>query len=116
MPTTHMPVGSEVIKDDGYWWVKVAEPNKWKQKHVLLWEKEHGKKPEGTVLMFLDGDHMNVSLDNLRLITLNENVRLNQKHWRFKDRAELQETALNIARLEIEQRRRENESKPSGSK
>lgn len=35
-PHNHKPVGSERIDVDGYTLVKVAEPNKWRLKHVVI--------------------------------------------------------------------------------
>lgn len=38
------PVGTERKRADGYIWVKIAEPNTWKEKHVLLYESVHGNE------------------------------------------------------------------------
>lgn len=35
IPINHKPVGSERITKDGYIMLKVAEPNKWRLKHVV---------------------------------------------------------------------------------
>lgn len=67
-PQNHRPVGSERVSRDGYIEIKVAEPNKWKLKHRVLWEESRGKIPKGSILIFVDGNKQNVVLDNLRLI------------------------------------------------
>ena len=42
VPATHRPVGTETLRSDGYIWVKVEEPNKWRLKQRLLWEQHNG--------------------------------------------------------------------------
>jgi hypothetical protein len=76
-PKTYLPVGSEIRDTDGYWKVKVADPNKWKFRHILNWEKEHGPVPAGMILIFTDNNHDNCSPANLELITRPEHIRLN---------------------------------------
>lgn len=64
-PQKHRPVGSERVSRDGYIEIKVAEPDKWKLKHRVLWEESRGKIPKGSILIFVDGNKQNVVLDNL---------------------------------------------------
>ena len=77
-PANWKPVGSERCNVYGYWEVKVAEPRKWKQKHVLLWEQEHGPVPKGHIVIFLDGDKNNLTLENLAMISRAVHARRNQ--------------------------------------
>lgn len=42
---------------------------KWKELHVYNWEKKHGSVPEGKIVVFKNGDSMNCSISNLKLIT-----------------------------------------------
>ena len=79
-PWNYKPVGTERINTDGYVDVKIADPNKWRAKHVLLWEEAHGPVPTGYALVFADGDKLHVSLDNLLLVTRGQLARLNQNH------------------------------------
>jgi hypothetical protein len=95
-PHNHMPVGSEVVKADGYLWVKIAEPNKWRQKHILLWEEHNGSVPEGYVLIFGDGDQMNVELDNLVMVSRSQLAVLNHFDLIQRD-VELTKAALVVA-------------------
>lgn len=67
VPVNHRPVGSERISVDGYIEIKVAEPNKWKLKHRVVYEEKYGKIPDGHVLIFLDRNPLNCTLDNLIL-------------------------------------------------
>jgi hypothetical protein len=80
-PYNHLPVGTELVKHDGYLWRKVAEPNKWRQKHLLLWGEVHGAPPaEGMKVCFRDGNRSNVVAENLECITQAELTRRNSIH------------------------------------
>ena len=58
-------VGDERVKK-GMVQIKVAEPNKWKQKQVYLWEQAHKQKVKnGEVVVFLDGNTQNFKINNL---------------------------------------------------
>ena len=99
IPYTSLPLGTERWKQ-GFIYVKVEEPNLWKRKHVILWEKENGPVPPHHCVIFLDGDRTNFSLDNIACVSRREALKLNEKGWHFKD-IELQKTALNLVRLKI---------------
>lgn len=79
-PWNYKPVGTERVNCDGYVDVKIADPNKWRAKHVLIWEAANGQIPKGHALVFADGDKLHVSLDNLILVTRGQLARLNQNH------------------------------------
>lgn len=99
IPQNHMPVGTEILRMDLYWWRKIAEPNKWRQIHRIVWEETHGRPiPEGYVVIFLDMDRDNLSPDNLRLISRREHRTLNQQGLRTHDK-ELTEIGITVARL-----------------
>lgn len=82
----HKPVGTERIDRDGYVIVKVQDDGpwhkRWHPKHKLEWEKVHGKIPPGFVLIFLDGNKQNITMENLKLVTQAQNLQLNRKQWR----------------------------------
>lgn len=96
LPHNWWPVGKERITRDGYTEVKVAEPNKWKLKHRLIWEDANGPIPKGCVIIFLDGDKANCSLENLVMISQRQNAVLNKKKLRH-DTAEATKTGILIA-------------------
>jgi hypothetical protein len=78
----YKPVGSERM-DNGYIVVKVsARKNQshksWKRKHVIIWEKAHGKVPRDHVVIFADGNKLNMRLDDLLLISREELVVMNR--------------------------------------
>ena len=91
-------IGKEVVTSDGYLKIKVAPPNKWKYKHRLVWEQANGKVSKGTQIMFLDGDKLNCSIENLALVTMSEKLILNKRKL-IHTNADLTSTGLNIAKL-----------------
>ena len=99
IPHNLKPVGSERknIKD-GYVYVKIAQPDVWKLKHVFIWEKENGPVPKGCQIVFLDQNPDNLVLENLSLITKKENLILNRNRLLTKD-SRTNMVAINIAKL-----------------
>lgn len=81
-PANWLPVGSECVKGDGYLWVKIAEPNKWKQKHRILWEFHHGEIPENHVIIFRDNNRENCCIENLAILTRAELTVMNRHFQR----------------------------------
>ena len=74
------PVGSERVNVDGYIEVKIAEPNKWRQKQRVVWEAAHGPVPADSVVSFKDGNKQNCELSNLRVMTKADNLRRTSLH------------------------------------
>lgn len=69
IPTNYRPVGSERVDNDGYIYVKIADPNKWELKHRVTWEKHFGDIPEGSNIQFKDGNRLNCDdINNLYMI------------------------------------------------
>lgn len=97
-PINCRPVGSERITVDGHVEIKTADPSDWRHKHVVVWEKHNGPVPENHVVVFLDSNKENITLDNLMLISRSELVRMNQEDFFFND-PELTKAGLNIVRL-----------------
>ena len=97
-PWNHNEVGDEAWTTDGYLKVKIAEPNKWKMKHVLEWEKVNGPIPEGKMLTFLNGDHADCRPENLALITNAENLTMNHLKVRSSD-PEATRAGITVAKL-----------------
>lgn len=95
-PWNYMPVGSERVNADGYVDIKIADPNKWKGKHILIWEAANGPVPRGYVVIFGDGNNRNFEPDNLLLVTRAQLVRLNQSNLIQND-AELTKTGIILA-------------------
>lgn len=77
-PHNWRPVGSTRLSKDGYIEVKTDEPKKWMNLHVVNWEAENGKVPDGFCVSLLDGDKENTDIGNLELISRNESLQINQ--------------------------------------
>lgn len=98
VPQNHRPVGSERISKDGYVEIKVAEPNKWMLKHRLVWQQANGEIPKGHIVIFRDNNKRNISLENLMLISRNENLIING-HNLSGTIDEMKDLAVNFAKL-----------------
>lgn len=97
-PQNHLEVGAEVTTSDGYLAVKIAEPNVWKQKHILVWEAANGPVPEGHAVIFLDRNHKNTNLENLALVTRAELLEMNRREL-IKNNAALTASGVLVARV-----------------
>ena len=101
VPHNHRPISSERKTIDGFWEIKVDEPNKWMLKHRWVWEQSNGKIPKGYVLVFLDGNRDNISLKNLKLISRQENLVMNNNKLRYEN-AEVTNVANTLAKFIIQ--------------
>lgn len=97
LPPNTSPIGTVAVRE-GYEWEKIAEPNIWKARHIMAWEKERGPVPEGQMIIFLDGNRRNISLDNLMLVSGSENLCINRQGMRFED-PDLTKSAALIAKI-----------------
>lgn len=97
-PHNWQPAGSERVNGEGYVDIKIAEPNKWRAKHLVLWERENGPLPKGFAIIFADGDNRNFSQDNLVKVSRKELAYLNRNRL-ISEHAELTKTAITVARI-----------------
>ena len=102
IPHNHRPVGSERIAKDGFIEIKVAEPNKWRPKHHVIYEHAHGAIPKGYVVRFVDNDQLNLSPSNLIAISKRANALLNCRYSSLKHLLGQGNnlTVMNIAQLQ----------------
>lgn len=107
IPANYRPVGSERVNADGYIEVKVADPNKWKLKHRVVWESANGKIPKGYIIIFRDNDKTNTNIDNLLLIKRGTHAVLNHTGL-CEYSGEFKETAICIAELKAATSRAKN--------
>lgn len=98
LPVNHREVGSERINIDGYYEVKVSEPNVWRLKHNIIWEKHNGEIPKGNAIIFGDGNKLNLDINNLILVSRQQLLTLNRYKLIQKD-ADLTRTGIIIADL-----------------
>ena len=101
IPKNYRPVGSERISKDGYVEVKTREPNKWELKHRVVWRNYNGEVPRGHIIIFRDGDKMNVAIDNLMLIKRSAHAVMNHTDL-HEYTGDLKEVAVRIAELKCE--------------
>jgi hypothetical protein len=71
--------GYERVSKDGYVEIRVKK-GKFKLKHRVIWEQKRGRVPKGMVVIFKDGNKMNLKISNLKLITREENMKRNSYH------------------------------------
>lgn len=74
-----LPVGTETVRLDKNGaprcHVKIAEPNVWQLRAVLVWERENGGKlPEGMVVHHRDRNSLNDDIENLEALTRAEHI------------------------------------------
>ncbi len=106
-PHNYHPVGTERARTaryrhghygDDYIDVKIADPNKWKAKHILIWEKHNGPVPKGHVVIFGDRNNRNFDTNNLVLVSRKQLAVLNKKGLIQND-ADLTRSAVVVADL-----------------
>ncbi len=113
VPMNAVPVGTERVRPcSGYVWIKIAEPNRWRMKHLVIWEEANGKVPSGMKLIFLDNDRTNVSLENLALVDNDILLEMNRSDLRTSVK-EYTEVGVTVAKLKRTtfRRRKENDKK-----
>ena len=73
VPANRLPLGSETIRTDrtkiSRVFVKVADPNVWRPRAVLAWERANGPIVDDRVVHHRDRDTLNDDISNLELIT-----------------------------------------------
>ena len=97
-PKNYRPVGSERITKDGYIEVKVADPNKWETKNKIIYKQYFGDIPEGHKIIYADGNKLNNDINNLILVSDNEELIMNRHKLRTEN-IELTKTGYLIAKV-----------------
>ena len=103
------PIGTEYIAPNGDIWVKASDtPTKrngeknhhtnWKKKAHIVWEQHHGEIPQGSFIVFLDGDRSNCDISNLECTTNSIQGYLTMKTLRCSP--ELRRCAIKMKTLE----------------
>ena len=75
VPHNAHPEGYECMRSDGYLYIKTSE-RRMELKHVWVWKQHNGPVPDGYVIAFIDGDHSNCDISNLRLMKRAELIQL----------------------------------------
>lgn len=106
LPHNYRPVGSERVTVDGYVEIKIADPNKWRLKSRVLYEQYHNVKlTKSDVIIFLDGNRLNLDIDNLFLISRAALARFNQDKL-YSDNPEMTKAAALMAELKTKTRKK----------
>ena len=95
--------------------IKLDNPIRWVHKHRYIYEQAYGEIPKDKVIIFLDGDKTNLSLDNLHCITRKQLMKMNQNNLFYSD-PELTKVGIEVASLMLkvnEAKRRENKNECS---
>jgi hypothetical protein len=96
IPPNHRPVGSTRIDEEGYTYIKIAEPRKWALLHRHIYEQEYGKINRNEVIVFRDKNRSNFEIGNLEKISMSENMERNRI---TKYPIEIQETIKALNKL-----------------
>lgn len=107
-PHNYLPIGSERVNGDGYIDIKIAEPNKWKGKHILVWEEVNGPITKGYAVIFGDRNRRNFEPSNLILVSRQQLGTLNNKKLIQHD-ADLTRTGVIIADIYQKMSKRKSE-------
>lgn len=102
IPPNTKPEGDGAItirknKGFAYKYIRIAL-GKWRQLHTHTWEQANGHIPEGHIVVFKDGDTMNCAIENLEMISHDENMRRNSRHRYPKEINELIQIKLVFTR------------------
>lgn len=94
----HREVGSKRMTRDGYVEIKIAEPDVWKLKHRIIWEKANGPVSKSHRLIFLNWDRKDTRLENLEQVSYAISA-IMSKFGLFKLDADLTKTGILIAKV-----------------
>jgi hypothetical protein len=101
-PHNWKPVGAERISSDGYKQRKMTDtgypPHDWVEVHRLLWIKQNGDIPKNHLVIFIDGDKTNISIENLTLLSRAEHVTINKNRLRNVP-SEFKQAGITLGRL-----------------
>lgn len=99
VPYNKLPIGTVLMKTDGYLWRKIGEGARdWKQEHILIWEAANGPIPDGYCITFRDSNRTNCCLENLAIISMAENSQMNRRKLRSSD-PDVTDVGIMVARV-----------------
>lgn len=98
-PRCIKPIGYERKNRNGYILIKVENPDKWRLKHHVIFEKETGEKiKKRDKIIFIDGDKYNFDINNLCLLSSSENFIFNKE--KFKNyNPEITKAGITLAKI-----------------
>ena len=100
------PIGSEKIIA-GYKYIKVRQSSggfykDWEREAKLVWEQNCGKIPDGHMVVMLDGNKLNTSIENLCCIPKSIAARMANGHGKnfWSEFPEVTKTAIEVCKLD----------------
>jgi hypothetical protein len=108
-PSDWRPVGSERVNVDGYVEIKVSDisspdakirQRNWKMKHVVIWEAANGPVPKGNMIIFLNGNKLDMALKNLMMISRQAHAVMCHLKW-YTNNRDVTKTNCAMAALKI---------------
>lgn len=102
-PHNKKPMYSErICAKDGYILIKVQETSpQYMLKHRWLWMQEHGEIPKDKVLVFKNGNKLDVRLDNLMLVSRAELAVKNHEYAKLSNQ-DTNETCFLLAKVKLQ--------------
>ncbi len=96
--TNESPIGTEYVKPDGMVLIKV-DKNRWEYKQRYIYEQYHKVNlPTEIMVIFLDGDKTNFSIENLRAVSTPVYNTARNKHL-ISNFAAVTDAGLDVAEL-----------------
>lgn len=75
-------IGAETVRIDGHqrprMWVKISQPNKWRQRAVVIWESNHGERPPGVVIHHINHNTLDDTPSNLVAVSRSGHINLHR--------------------------------------
>lgn len=97
-----LKIGAERVGDHGFIEIKVANPNKWKKKHRVIYEDYHNVKlNHRDFVIFLDNDKRNFDIENLALVTVSELFFINKNFDFDNATTELRKSMIALAKAKV---------------
>lgn len=107
LPLNNTPVGTERLSKDGYIEVRTEQGKYhpgcgqtiyYRLKHHAIWEAANGPIPPHHNIVFLDGNRLNCSLENLQLVSRSEFATVNKLRL-LSNNTEANKAALLVAKV-----------------
>lgn len=84
-PENVAPIGKEVVQKGRLVLVKVKNTGSRKQDWIPKTKIVYGEVPKGHIIVFLDGDSTNVTLENMACVPLKVHARMAKNRWFFRE-------------------------------
>lgn len=101
-PQNWVPVGSEAIRKGNLCWIKVCEPNVWRARSHLVWEKSHRRSvPPGWIVRHRNGNSLDDRAINLEAMTRSRNLARTLQQPETRERREKRAGAASSVRWRV---------------